>query len=136
MSRKLNRAKELVDGGAALAVVNGCGEFTFNEQGVKTLLKLQTGTLAGAYVADKVVGKAAAMLMVRGRTLEVYAQTISLPALDFLRAHNVLCVYDKVVPVIMRRDGGGICPLEETVMGIGETDRAYEELCKKMGLEP
>lgn len=137
MSRNLNRAKQLLQEGAALAIVNGGGELTFNERGIKTLLSLQSGSLAGAFVADKVVGKAAAMMMVRGGAIEVYAEIISEPALEVFKNHKTVCLYREVVPNIINRDKTGICPMEMAVLGVDDVERAYKILFEKTtGIHP
>lgn len=133
MNRNLNRAKELLQAGAAIAIVNGGGELTYNERGVKTLLSLQSGSLAGAFVADRVVGKAAAMLMVHGGAIEVYAEVISAPALEVLRRHKIVCLYGEVVPNIINRDKTGICPMEQTVLDVDDIAKAYKLLVEKTG---
>lgn len=131
MNKNLNRAKQLLDGGASLAIVGG-GELTFNEHGVKTLLSLQSA-LAGASVADKVVGKAAAMLLVRGGAIEVYAEVISEPALEALKRHNVPCVFGECVPNIINRNKTGICPMEQAVLDENDIEKAYGILVEKTG---
>lgn len=133
MNSNLNRAKRLLEEGAALAVVNGGGELTFNERGIKTLLSLQNGALTDAAVADKVVGKAAAMMMVRGGAIEVYAQIISRPALEVFKVHDKICLYGEVVPNVINRNKTGICPMEQAVLGVDDIDKAYEILTEKTG---
>ena len=66
---------------------NGSDMRVFYERGVKDLyrlLKEEPGLLRGAFVADKVVGKAAAALLALGGVEEVFADVISRPALDLL----------------------------------------------------
>ena len=133
MNRNLNRAIELLQEGAALAVVNGGGELTYDERGIKTLLSLQSGSLTGAFVADKVVGKAAAMMLVRGGAIEVYARVISAPALEVFKAHRIVCLYGEVVPNIINRDKTGLCPMEQAVLGENDIERAYKILVEKTG---
>lgn len=120
-------------GGAALAIVNGGGELTFNEHGIKTLLSLQTGSLTGAFVADKVVGKAAAMMLARGGAIEVYAGVISTPALEVFKNHRIICLYETLVPNIINRDKTDICPMEKAVLDVEDIEKAYEILIKKTG---
>ena len=134
MNRKLNRAIELLRDGAALAIVNGGGELTFDEPGIKTLLSVPPGSIAGAFVADKVVGKAAAMMLARGGAIEVYAEVISRPALEILKARKIICLYGKLVTNILNRDRTGICPMELAVLCEDNFDKAYEILCKKTSL--
>ena len=65
------------------------GEFRriFRERGVKDLFRLlasDPGALEGAFVADKVVGKAAAALMALGKIKGLHAFVISQRALELL----------------------------------------------------
>lgn len=119
--------------GAFLVIVNGGGVLAYKEHGIKTLLSLEPGSLTGAFVADKIVGKAAAMLLVRGGTIEVYAEIISEPALEVLKKHKIICLYGTLVPNIINRDKTGICPMEEAVLGIDDVKTAYEILVDKTG---
>lgn len=88
---------------------------TFTQRGVADLYDLLNQHpvfLHGAQVADKVVGKAAAVLMVLGRVQEVYTDIISEPALVLLRRANIKLDCMQVVPRIQNRDRTGWCPLE------------------------
>ncbi len=114
-------------------IVNGGGTLTYNEHGIKTLLSLQSGSLTGSFVADKIVGKAAAMLLVRGGAIEVYAEIISEPALEVFKKHRVICLYGTLVPNIINRDKTGVCPMEQAVLNVGDIGRAYEILVEKTG---
>lgn len=135
MNKNLNKAKQLLQEGASLVIVNGGGVLTYNKHGVDTLLSLQSGSLTGSFVADKVVGKAAAMLLVRGGAIEVYAEVISEPALAMLKKHRVICLYGTLVPNIINRDNTGICPMEQAVLNVDSVEDAYEILIKKTGGE-
>lgn len=76
---------------------------TFTQRGVADLYDLLNQHpvfLHGAQVADKVVGKAAAVLMVLGRVQEVYTDIISEPALVLLRRANIKLDCMQVVPRI------------------------------------
>jgi len=108
----------LHDGNHSLVVANGevC---TFDGGGVSDLYRLlqeDPGFLHGASVADKVVGKAAASLMVLAKIKEAYAEVVSQPALDLLRSSGISVIYAKVVPCIINRAGTGLCPLETRCM--------------------
>ena len=134
MNKKLSRAKELLDGGAALAVVNGGGELVFSENGIKTLLTIPTASIAGAFIADKVVGKAAAMILAYAGAVEVYAGIVSEPALEVLKNKRIVCVYGKLVHNIENKTRTDICPMEKTVLGVDDVEEAYELLRIKTGL--
>ena len=84
--------------------------------------------MQGAYVADKVVGKAAAYLYVLLGVRKVYAAVISRPALDVLERYNIGIVYDMLVPAIRNRTDTGFCPMETAVLDIDDANEAYRVL--------
>lgn len=94
---------------------NGKDIRVFRERGVKDLyrlLKEEPEFLKGAFVADKVVGKAAAVLMILGGVKELFAGVASFPALELCRKTGlrVGCIHE--VPYIVNRMQTGWCPLE------------------------
>lgn len=104
----------LHEGHHSLVVANG-SVYTFDGRGVSDLYQLFKHTperLRGASVADKIVGKAAAVLMVAAGVREVYADIISRPASDWLQRHKVKLRYGVVTPHIINRTKTGLCPLE------------------------
>ncbi|WP_307758138.1 DUF1893 domain-containing protein [uncultured Mediterranea sp.] len=112
--------KELIDmlhaGGYSCVIANGDRIRTFTQRGVADLYDLlvqEPEFLYGASVADKVIGKAAASLMVLGGVREVYTRTISRPALQLLQEAGVMVTCDEVVDHIINRDRTGWCPLEQ-----------------------
>ena len=80
----------------------------FMQRGVADLYELldrESDFLKGASIADKVVGKAAAALMILGGVKELHA-------LALLRESDVKVDSTEVVPYIKNRDQSGWCPLE------------------------
>ena len=69
--------------------------------------------LDGASVADKVIGKGAAALMIAGGVKEVYADVISNAAMELFEKYATTVSYDQKVAYIVNRRGDGICPVEE-----------------------
>ncbi len=99
-----------------------------NDRGVAPLMKLlkeDATQLHDSMVADKVVGKAAALLMVYAKVKEVYTPTISVPALEVFKNHNVKITYDQVVERIINRKGDGLCPMETLCMNIDNPEEAF-----------
>lgn len=89
--------KLLHDGHHSLVVANGdiC---TFDSRGVTDLYDLfcnDPGFLAGASIADKVVGKGAAALMILGHISELHAEIISEAALELFCGSLVKVSYGK-----------------------------------------
>lgn len=94
---------------------NGDTTRIFHERGVKDLYRLLTEEpefLDGAFVADKVVGKGAAALLILGGVRELYADVISLPARQLLATAPIKVTYRLEVPYIINRTRTGQCPVE------------------------
>lgn len=97
---------------------------TFRQAGVRDLehlLKHHPCILKGAKVADKVVGKAAAALMVVGGVEAVYAEVLSRKALPFLEEAQIAYSYGALVDTICEE--GDRCKLE----AISEPGKTPEE---------
>lgn len=77
------------------------------------LLHSNRSLLEGATIADKVIGKGAAALMIAGGVKEVYTDVISEAAMELFKQHTIKVEYDKRVANIINRRGDGICPVEE-----------------------
>ena len=94
-------------------------ERTFSRRGVIDLFELLTNepeALHGASITDKVIGKAAAALMVLGEVKEAATPRISTPALKLFREAGLKVDYDEEVPLIFNRDKSDFCPMEKRCM--------------------
>jgi len=112
----------LVSGNHSLVIGNGGEVSVFDGRGVGDLLRLLHDSpekLAGASVADKVVGKGAAALMIAGGVRRLHALVISRPALELFRSvpEAVEVTYGTLVRNIMNRTGTGCCPVETLCAG-------------------
>ena len=132
MTEPLERAKSLLKStDSTLAVVSVDDFFTSHERGVKPLLYLlkeKKGFLKGASVADKVIGKAAALLMALGEIKEVHTLIISEPAIQVFEKYNIPCFYDKKVDRIINRTGDGLCPMETLCLDVDEPQEAFQKI--------
>ena len=132
MTEPLERAKTLLSStDSTIAVVSVDDVYTSQERGVKPLLHLLTekkGFLKGASVADKVIGKAAALRMVLGEIKEVHTLIISEPAIKVFEKHNIPCFYDKKVDRIINRTGDGLCPMETLCLDVEKPKEAFEKI--------
>ncbi|RJS76069.1 DUF1893 domain-containing protein [Candidatus Bathyarchaeota archaeon] len=79
-------------------------------------------------VADKVVGRAAALLLAYSHVRETYAETVSKEGLKVLRENDVAVEYAVLVPQILDRTGKNICPFEKFSSNIKSPSEAYERL--------
>ena len=101
--------------GCSCVITDGIEFRMFHQRGVKDLydiLSTQPELLRGAFIADKVVGKGAAALMILGGIDSLYTDTISVAAQELLDRYKVEAKYDKLVPHIINRTGTGVCPVE------------------------
>jgi len=104
----------LQDGNHSL-VVAGDGIRTFDGRGISDLYDLLTehpGWLRGASVADKVVGKGAAALLILGGVRELFAGVVSTSALGLLKDSGIPVRFSQEVAHIVNRKGDGGCPVE------------------------
>ncbi len=85
-------------------------------------------SLSGGFVCDRVVGKAAALLMVSLGAKDVYAALLSRPAFECFEKHGVNILYGTLTPAIINRTKDGICPMEKAVLGIEDPKEAYAVL--------
>lgn len=134
MTDNMKKAVNKLDqGGYTLVVVNGEREYTSKLSGVFPLLdiiKNAPEVLSGACVADKIVGKAAAVLFVYSGVKEVYAKTVSSYAILVLKKAGINLVYEKKVPFIKNRAGTDICPMEKLVLDIEDPKAGAAALLK------
>lgn len=131
----------LHSGGYSCVIGNGAEIRTFTQRGVADLYDLfqqEPSFMEGACIADKVIGKAAAGLMVLGGIRRVYADVISQPALTLLHDANVEVTYIRLVPFIENRDKSGWCPLETAcheISSLEEIFRIIENFLSKMRMK-
>ena len=111
--------KELIEmlhaGGYSCVIAHGDCIRTFTQRGVADLYDLlvtEPDFLQGASIADKVIGKGAAALMVLGGITNVYADVISTPARRLLEDAGAKVTCGEEVPFIINRAKNGRCPLE------------------------
>lgn len=111
----IDRLVEILHNGNHSLVVDNGVIHTFDGRGVSDLYhiySMEPEILKDASLADKVVGKGAAVLMVLGGIRQVHADVISRPALSMLEANGIAITYSKLVNNIINRQGTGICPVE------------------------
>jgi len=84
--------------------------------------------LDGASVADRVVGKAIALLCVYVNARAIYAATISNAAKALLDGSSVYLEWDSLVENILSADRSKTCPFEQLVDRITDPADAYRKL--------
>lgn len=128
------KAKELLTDDKTLVFVKGDSVIDSKLSGVKPLIGfINDGiNLNGYSLADKIVGKAQAMLSVKAGIVEVYAKVMSKAGAKILDKYNIPYSYETLVDEIINRKGDDICPMEKTVKDIDDLDEAYKALKEKV----
>jgi len=129
----LEKAKRILkDENQSLVIIkDGRTIFCSDSPGMNSLLQAieKLGErLSGASVADKIVGKAAALLLAYSRIARVYAAILSKRGLETLRRHEIPVEYDLLVPEILDKEGKKQCPFEKFTSKIESPDQAYEQI--------
>lgn len=129
---ELARTTLLSAKGATCAAARNGETMITHERGVKPLLQwISEGrSFEGWSVADKVVGKAPALLYVQLKPAAVYAIAMSEAARDILLANGIACGCEDMVPFIMNRAGGGQCPMDASVTNISDPREAERAICE------
>lgn len=124
----LKKLKDLLDAGCTVAVCGKDGRIvTDTDKGIRPLIKLIDGgeDLRGCSAADRIVGKAAALMYVLLGAREVYADVLAEKALEILRCNGIDAYYGELAPVIINRRGDSPCPMEIAVADTDDPEEAY-----------
>ncbi len=104
---------------------------TFYNRGIKDLYNIYTtdkSLLYGAVTADKVVGRAAATLMILGGVERIYTDTISQLALELLATTDIVVEYAEVVPHIINRTKTDLCPMERATLHLTDLNDIFRAI--------
>lgn len=104
--------------GLSLLVYNHGELTTHANRGIQDLLQLiseQPERLKGAVVADKIIGKSAAAIMIVGGVKQVHTNIICTPARELFEANGVQVFASEEVPMIMNRNRSGMCPMDTQI---------------------
>ncbi len=90
--------------------------------------------LSGFSAADKIVGKAAALLFVLAGVTEVFSSVLSKKAEEILTRHAVEYSCETVTESIINRAGTGPCPMENAVAEVDDPREAYDEINRTLDI--
>ena len=131
-------AREELDNQHATCVLCQHGHIRLSHQtGIRPLVEWlaeDPDSLRGAAAADKIIGKAAALLLVYGGVACVHAGVLSEGGQAVLLAHGVSFTYDQLTPWIRNRQGTGMCPMEQRVQAIDDPAQAFWVLSQAIGI--
>jgi Domain of unknown function (DUF1893) len=85
------------------------------------------GNLEDASVADKVVGRAVALLCAYAGIKAVYAKTLSMKARDVLEKASIIFEWKELVDTILNTSKNDVCPFEKEAAEITSPTEAYKK---------
>lgn len=129
----MEEAKKLIKEEAASFVVIKEGKIQYRDKGIGVrpimqVLSKDKELLKGAVIVDKMIGKAAAMLLSMGGAVWVHGVLMSEAAENYLTARKIGFSFDESIPFVSNRTKDGLCPLEDAVAGVEDEREAYEKL--------
>lgn len=110
--------------------------FETSIEGLKGFLKAieeLSGSLSDSSVADKIIGKAAALLCAYSNIKAAFAITMSKSGLEILNTYNIRGEFENLVPTILNMKKTDKCPFEKLVENTSNYKEAYEKI-KQFGL--
>lgn len=116
-------------------IVNGTQTLKFRLRGIRPMtdtLRDCPEALKDAFIADRIIGKAAAMLAAAGGAKAVYGEVMSEAGLQMLRSHGIEAQYGTLTPAIRNRENTGLCPMEQTVQDIDDPACALPALLQTL----
>jgi len=124
--------KRLTENGLALSIVKN-SEIVFEavSRGVSGFLEgieKFRNELEGASVADRIVGKAIALLCAYAKVKAIYAMVLSENAKDVLEENMVYHEWESLVENILDTNKTELCPFEKLAMKISSPKDAYKRL--------
>jgi len=102
-----------------------------NGRGIKPMYDAYVNIGQGfndASVADRVIGKAAAMFLIEGNIKTLYTDLISDLAYDMLTKNGIEVEYGERVPMILNRTGDDMCPIEKLSSKSGNINELMENI--------
>lgn len=123
---------ELKKGEYSLVLVkNGEIVGTSREKGVKGILEFYLNKkelLEGAAVADKLMGRAVAMICKGGKVKGVYTPLLSEGGETILKGGNIPYQADRIVKWIKNRDNTDLCPIEKLTLVVDEPQEGIKKI--------
>ena len=131
MEQAVQKAARILETGSYTCVLcRGDETLTSTRRGVAPLMDwLESGAdLRGFCAADKVVGKATALLYCLLGIKAVYAKVISRAAVAVFERENLPFYYETLADAIKNRAGTGLCPMEQATKDITLPAQAPEAI--------
>ena len=122
-------------GNSLMIYKNGELFFESSQKGIRPHLKAINelgSSLEGSLMVDKILGRAAAFLVVYSKAAEAMTAVVSTQGKKVLEKYGVKFSYREEVPHIKMENGVIYCPFERMVQGIDDPDEAFRAIVEKM----
>lgn len=123
--------EKLYSTNASLVVLyaNGeCKEYYQNRiNDMRAILQNDKIALKDAIIADKVIGKVAASILIVAGVKEIYADVMSKYAIPVLEENNVKYEYRNLVNYVQNNDKTGMCPMENKYKDEPDIKKIYND---------
>jgi iron complex outermembrane receptor protein len=138
----MNYIKRLDEEGLNLIIIkNRKPIFKSSKKGMVPLLEaienLGLPKLPNSIVVDKLVGKAAALIICFFKAREVQTKILSVKAREVLEKYEIKHSSERVIPKIMNKSGTNICPFEKAVSNTQDPAEGYKQVvteAEKLGI--
>lgn len=121
-----------LDSGRYSCVISKDGETrTYKQKGVQDLHDIVRDAdpfAKGAQIADKIIGKGAAALIVLAGFTDVFAHTICTTGKEMLQANGIHVSFDEEVDYIINNAGTDWCPVEKLVKDCKTADECWPKI--------
>lgn len=132
-NNKAEIAKSMLIDDVRCVIIGQNKTFISKSKGIAPLLEaFESGEYTDCVAADKIVGKAAALIYAEMGATEVYGKTLSESAAKVFDRFGIKYSYDILTKFIRNRQGDGICPMEMTVEKIDDPREAIAALKHKL----
>lgn len=84
----------------------------------------------GGAVADRVIGRAAAILLREGKISNVFSEVATEEAIEILTKEGINIFYDKKVDTILKKDKADLYPVEELAKGEESGIELARKICE------
>lgn len=134
---KVEEARKLIQDGKAECILIKNDTIYGQERGhgVSPLLVMydeHREAMSDAVLVDKVIGRAAAAIVICGKVKHVHGELMSEDAIEFLNKNGITTSYTILVHRILNRKRDGLCPLEQSVEGVEDAASALVALRKRI----
>jgi hypothetical protein len=134
----MNKYLEYLERTGKSLIIYRKGEIIFqsDKKGIRPHLiaieRLGREALQGTVMVDKIVGRAAALLIMYSGASEVHAALISSGGKELFQKMGVVFTFNEETEAIKVKEGKIFCPFEKMVQGITDPEEAYRKIVAKM----